>query len=345
MFEGQCALDERQMANVWSLYKRHPIVGICTTAIKQAVLAHGMQGAECIPADVRISLEIIASDAISWLICIGLVPIVVKRDKSGGVPRIHVPDRDSLQLYVHVDELGRKSFTAEFKHASFRAAAPTQVLVWSKSEHVPDADGSLTTPITRLESSERFSRFLTHRVMVAETLRSNPYHVSQSKPKQNNDTDGVMCFPEADEIIQEAEGARRDQLEANDVQQYLTHTDRWGDLAFGNDTGTSDMLKHACRPKEYYLSAEREMTKPQAVASAVHELQEVKRAADERIYQIFGVPMAMFCASQHANTGLGAMQQHTYNATINKYKTCIEALVNDLKDILVAEKVFNTSLS
>ena len=37
--------------------------------------------------------------------------------------------------------------------------------------------------------------------MVAESLKSNPYHVTQARPKQNTDTDGVM-WNVSDDVVQ-----------------------------------------------------------------------------------------------------------------------------------------------
>ena len=46
MFRREHATNEEQMQNVWALYKRHPVVGICTRTIEGAVFGNGFTGLE-----------------------------------------------------------------------------------------------------------------------------------------------------------------------------------------------------------------------------------------------------------------------------------------------------------
>jgi hypothetical protein len=200
----------------------------------------------------------------------------------------------------------------------------SKILIWSKCPNVPEADGTLTTSITRLESGERFSKFLHQKVMVAESLKSNPYHVTQARVNQSTDTDGVM-WNVGDDVVEAAAIARTQTVESVQLHQYKTHTDNWGDMNVGTDKEVDSFLNEDCRPREYYLSAEREMSRPQPVTSAVAELAHFSRASDERVYNIFGIPMAMFTQNSSGNnTNVNHMQEYTFNATIHQHKKCVE---------------------
>lgn len=340
MFRREHAINEEQMQNVWALYKQHPVVGICTRTIKGAVFGNGLKGLENYKPNLHRQLQNLANDALSWMFCIGLIPIVLSRDEISGEVSVHVPDHSSISMQVCTDALGKKSFTAAFKHESISVMRQmggdtnARILVWSKCPNVPDSHGMLTTAITRLESSQRFSKFLHQRVMVAETLLSNPYHVTQAKAKANNDTDGVM-WNVGDDVVQAAEQARIDTIENTQFHQYTSHTDKWGEVITGNDDETDALLQTGCRPREYYISAERELIRPQPATSAVTELHQISRAADESIYNIFGVPMSMFAMGSKA-TGATSNHLHEYlfNSTIMMYKNCIETLVNDIAALM-----------
>ena len=165
---------------------------------------------------------------------------------------------------------------------------------------------------------------------MAESLKSNPYHVTQARVNQNTDTDGVM-WNVGDDVVQAAEIARTDTVESVQLHQYKTHTDNWGDMQVGTDQEVDKFLNEGCRPREYYLSAEREMSRPQPVSSAVSELSQVARASDERVCNMFGIPMAMFTQNSAGNnTGVNHMQEYVFNATVHQHKKCIEDLINDV---------------
>ena len=334
MYKRTNQIDVNQSRNVWMLYKKHPIVGICTRAIQNAIFSDEISGLENYKQELRPALRSVAHGATAWIFCIGLVPIVLNRSGKGGEVTVHIPDRDSVAITVTVDGLGKKSFAATFNRDAqlFDTATSdtSKVLIWSKCPNVPESDGTLTTAITRLESGERFSKFLHQKVMVAESLKSNPYHVTQARVKPNTDTDGVM-WNVGDDVVREAEVARLDTMESTQLHQYATHTDNWGDMNVGPDQEVDKVLIEGCKPREYYLSAEREMARPQPVASAVAELSHVSRASDERVYNIFGIPMAMFTQNSAGNnTGVNHLQEYVFNATVQQHKKCIEDLINDV---------------
>ena len=338
MYARTHAINNEQMENVWSLYKKHPIVGICTRAIKGAILGERITGLEKYKTDLHLPLYALATDAMAWIFCIGLVPVVLNRGGAGGGLSVHVPDAKSINIHVNTDALGKKTFTASFKHDNVLfggiGGSKTKILVWSKCPDVPDSDGMLTTAITRLESSQRFSKFLHERVMVAEMLKSNPYHVTQAKATQNNDTDGVM-WNVGDDVVEAAERSRMDGIESTQRHQYTTHTDNWGEMVTGTDGEMSKLLQDGCRPREYYLSAEREMVRPQPVISAVSELRDVARAADERVYNIFGVPMSMFTnATSTISGGANHLHEYIFNSTVLSHKNCVENLLNDVANLM-----------
>ena len=149
MFTHVKQLDANQSNNVWTLYKKHPIVGICIRAIENAIFSEEIIGLEHYKQELRPALRAVARDATSWIFCIGLVPIVLNRRGEDGEVSVHIPDRDSVSIIVSVDSLGKKSFAATFKSDAqlFNTTngANSKVLIWSKCPNVPEADGTLTT--------------------------------------------------------------------------------------------------------------------------------------------------------------------------------------------------------
>ena len=73
MFRREHAINEEQMHNVWALYKQHPVVGICARTIEGAVFGSGFTGLENYKNNLHQQLKKLATDAMPWMFCIGLV--------------------------------------------------------------------------------------------------------------------------------------------------------------------------------------------------------------------------------------------------------------------------------
>lgn len=336
-------VNVEQQRNVWQLFRTHATVGTCVQAVRNIIFGAGIviepttssKGQRSHAADHQSEyyqqcIHKVANRALEWIICVGVVPVTFRKDPqydNGLIPVVPVPE--SLKLFVRTSPQGDLQYEAQYQRSVSiltRAAesAPTpRVICWSKGEYTPTASGRLITPITHLENTERFVNFLRHQVMVAEGLRANPYHVTQARAKVNNDTDGVT-WSAPDRIAQVAEQSRLVGVESNQRRQYMAHKENWG----GADLERGDQLEVDCEPREYFLAAERELTRPTPVSSAVSELAVLLRQSEEKVMQMFGIPIGMF-SNSGTSVQANYMQEYALNANMRRIKNQLQLFLND----------------
>jgi hypothetical protein len=331
------ALDKNQYTNIWQIYRTHATVGCCVQTIRQCVFGGGLS---IDGADRRVieHFERLARSALDWILCIGLVPIVLRRDDVTGRMLPWVPQPETVDLFVSVDEFGQRSFQAKLKNdncvmtAMHTAATPdarkTNVLVWAGCDFLPTVTGKIVTPITHLEATERFLHVLRGNALVASVLQSNPPLVSKSIDTKNSDTDGVM-WNVADADVQEADYQKLKMTAESTRQEYELQQDNWGHGG-GIPTTTAEMsdFSKRCRPHEYFLSAHRDLVRPQEPV-VPPDLYEMTRLCDEKIYQIFGVPGSMFSNSNSKVQG-HYMQVFSLNGNMKLAKKQVERFLQEV---------------
>ena len=291
-------VDGVQQTNVWRLFRQHPTVGTCVQAMRNAIFGGGVNVESGLiggldgnkskrnrtqPIIDERRIRLLADRALEWLVCIGIIPVTYEmqnKEQGGGlVPVVPIPE--ALKLYVRVTPSGALEYEARFQRSisvlsglggngAVNSDAP-KVLVWSQGEYTPTSTGRLVTPITHLEQSERFVNFLKRKVMIAEEIRCNPYVTSQTRAKTNNDQD-LVTFNVPDEVAERAEVARLRTLEGVQHQQRIMHEDHWANGGVPVNSTEEDVLQEESRPREYFVSAEREVARNLPPSSAVSEL-------------------------------------------------------------------------
>lgn len=163
----------------------------------------------------------IANRALDWIFCTGIVPVP-----------------ESLKLFVRTTPGGNLEYEGQYQRSVSILASVS--------------GGSL-------EESEKFVNYIKHRVRVAETLRSNPFHVTQTKAKVNSDQDGIL-WNVPDKVVGQLEGQRLEGMEQTMINQHKIHCEHWGNPMSNPDIEKA--LQADCKPREYFLTAERDMARP-----------------------------------------------------------------------------------
>ena len=337
-------VDAIQQRNVWELVRTHPTVSVCLKTLEHLVIGSGVAVAETLP-DKAVTktfclneINLIAIKALRWLTVIGVVPMMFKKQEDN---KLGLLSEQETSLFVRMDAWGKIEYLGQFQRSvsiigmNHDAKAP-KVVVWGKGGYGPNAAGQLVTPITHLESTEVFVKHLRLRVMIAEVLRSNPFCYTQSRHKVNTDTEGVM-WNVTDEVVQKAEERRMDGLENAQMRHSCKHTamirETWGSGLTDLGSGIEAAIEEGCTPREHFLAAERELSRPVPVTSAVQELIQHTRQADEKIFQLFGIPMEMFSqAGSELKTNY--MQEHALNANLASVKLTVQNFLNDALRLL-----------
>jgi hypothetical protein len=340
-------LNSNQYTNVWNLYRTHPTVGCCIQTIRQCVFGGGLtiNGAHKQLID---HFNRIGRSALDWILCIGLVPVILKRNDAGQMLP-WLPEPETVDLFVNIDSSGQRSFSASLKGingsmnggingrniclepctAFNRGSQHVQnCMVWSGCDFLPTVKGELITPITHLEVTERFLHILRQNALVASVLQSNPPLVTKSVTKQNGDNDGVMWNVD-DATVQEADYQKLKMTAENTRAEFNLHKDNWG-------TGGGIPTKHEefynfserCKPHEYFLSAERDLVQPQQ-PTVPSNLVEMTRMCDEKICQIFGVPAGMF-GNHDAKVQSHYMQVFSLNGNMKLAKKQVESFLQEI---------------
>ena len=261
-------LDTKQCQNVWQLYRTHPTVGCCAQVYRNSLLGEGIvinankdklglldEGSKKVR---ELRYEHVANSALDWLMCVGLVPLVLQWEPH--IKRLLpvIPQPEAVKLFVRLDSHGDRHYEGVLERgnailSSVVTGATTEeqqnmgVRVWAGGEYLPTSRGALVTPITKLEHSERFLSVLKENMLVACHRMSNPVIVTQPRAKRNTDQDGVMWNVD-DRTAQDAEFSRLERVANQDNQEANLRKDRWGDTGLPSTQNDIDAFDNRCKP-------------------------------------------------------------------------------------------------
>ena len=284
----------------------------------------------------RHHFEKIAHIALDWILCVGVVPVALVHSTTTNQSLPVVPQTEAVRLYVNMDDYGRLSYSGEFValrsmfavHPNYQRPA---VMVWSGGSYLPTSLGRLLTPITHLESSERFMSIVRENALIASTLQCNPLMVSKSVVTKNSDQDGVMWNVD-DATVQEAEYQRLRRVANNTRDEFDLHRAKWSDSGVPATTEAMRDFSHRCQPREYFIASDRDIVRPAEPVIPTFFADAV-RQTDEKIFQIFGIPYAMFTnsGSQVSNS---YMQIFALNASLKRVKNELERFLQEVHKLV-----------
>lgn len=348
-------LNATQMNNVWDLYRTHPTVGCCAQVYRNSLLGEGVRihakTDRIGPLDEgsnkvrQLRYEHVANVAMDWLICVGVVPLVLQYDHHIGRLLPIVPQPEAVKLFVRLDangdrhyegllERGNSILSSVVTGALPETEARTIVRVWAGGDHLPTSKGHLITPITKLETNERFVSMIRENVLIAVHRMANPPLVTQPRAKRNADQDGVMWNVD-DRTVQDAEFSRLERVANQDEQEANLRQDKWGGVSLPTTRGEMQAFAERIRTHEYYLPSEREYVRTQD-SNYPSQFAEIMRGSEEKILQIFGIPTGMF-----SNTGSHVqsnyMQIFSLNVNIRRMMTQLQKFLQEAW--ILAEKL------
>lgn len=328
-------VNKVHIKRVWNVLDTHSTVGSCVQTLKHAVFAGGVFCGDSASHAVRRHMGDVAHRALEWVICVGVVPVTFKQVDGLCLPVI--PTWSSLELFSLVDESGILEHHARFQRGvgalSMFMANSTEttekVLLWNKTDYPPDAHGNLRTPMIRVTQSERFLQFMRQRAMVAEQLRTNPLIVSQSRSVKNGDTEGVT-WNVADDVVVAAEEARLKTVEEIQHRHKAMHQSNSGIAEIYDEASEEALFVKGCEPVEYFVAAERDVSRTTQVMSPLSELRHLMALANTEIHKTLGIPEGMFNGSGASLTTSGNnLQAFAFNAHIMTLKQTIEHFLSD----------------
>lgn len=335
---GLKQIDAVQLANAWVAARTHPVIATCVKITHNLAMGCGVTasggGLGCGTSNSELCA--LAYSALQWLLTAGVVPITFQR-QAGGKCTMVIPVPEAVTLYVRVTEAGSTEYEGRLVQRIGIVDAPQwsgrgndsqqsgRVFVWAKGNDLPTMRGTLTSPISQLESTERLLNYVTSRVVIAESIRSNPHYVSQSRTKPNNDTDGVM-WNVPDEVVLSAEQLRVSGVEAVQRHQFQAHTAAWA--SGGVTTGGGYDLDEQTLPREHFIAAERELVRQTLPESALSQLHHLVAQSEEHIYRVFGLPVSV--TKGNSNTSRQSeLEQHVLNTNMQTIRSKVQDFLND----------------
>lgn len=235
-------LDQRQCDSAWKFYQTNVTAMNCSRILKNAVLNTGVT--QLSDADdhflVR-HMDTFARNCVDWLMCVGVVPVVVKGFEGGRrLPVVPQPHR--VQLSVRDLPGGDVGYRGVLDASMnlFGLDDTNDILVWGGGDACDCCAPDTTTcrrypprrrraaayPDLRTRGAGRRERATSHRAQdsqgilqfwmkrahVAVQLGTNPVLVTQNRAHVNRDTDGVVWNVDEDTALA-AEQARIDRIE------------------------------------------------------------------------------------------------------------------------------------
>jgi hypothetical protein len=325
-------LNSNQYRNVWDLYRTHPTVGCCVQTIRQCVFGGGLTISGADGATIQ-HFERIGRSALDWILCVGLIPVIMRSNNSGKILPF-LPEPETVNLFVAIDQDGQRKYTATVKCTNGNArffkehTTQSQCMVWSGCDFLPTTKGDIITPITHLEATERFLNVMRSNALVASVPQSNPPLVTKSANAKNNDNDGVMWNVD-DATVQEADYQKLKISAANTRAEYKLHQESWG-TGGGMPTNNTEFenFENRCKTHEYFLSADRDLVRPQEPVVPPN-LAEMTRMCDDKICQIFGVPSGMF-NNNDSKVQSHYMQVFSLNGNMKLAKKQVERFLQEI---------------
>lgn len=331
-------VDIDQQRNAWEASRRHPLISSCIHTTYNLSMGCGIidnqTSSDTMRAHQLSDIKALAASALNWLMTIGVVPLTIEK-QSGKPAKIIIPVPESISLFVRTTEFGAveyhatpKSCAALLGLANYAHHSAPSVIVWAKGTTPPTSTGKLITPVARLEANGRLVSYLTSRIIVAESIKSNPFHVSQTQKKTNNDTDGVM-WNVPDEVTAAAEQQRIAGVENTQRKQYHAHSENWAAGGMPSASIELNRLEAESQPREYFLSAERDLVRQVTAESPIAYLAALQQYNDEAIYNVFSIPRFIRTGEGTATSKQNETAQHMLNTHMQGIRTQLEDFLND----------------
>ena len=318
-------LNSTQYKNVWSMFRTHPTVAACVKILRSTMLSMGVSFDAEMPDRISQHYETVAHQAFDWLLTVGLVPIMIKRDK---LTRVHVPiipEAEAVSITVETGPMGERVFSGYLLNRNsttlLNEQAAPKLLIWVSPCNAPSVLGNLMTPIVQLEGIERFAQTMRDNELVSSYKRANPTIVSRSVRPRNSDTDGVVWNVDEKTMQDIEEEDLRNEARKQKLA-YDIHREDWGGTGLPDSSNEMQQFAERCEPHEYFLSTDRDLVR-QLESHGTPNFPQLMRQLDERIFQCFGVPYSML---SNAGTQLqsNSMQVYSLNSTIRTLKHQIE---------------------
>jgi hypothetical protein len=323
-------LNVDQYDSVWKFYQTNCVALHCARIVKNSVLAAGVQSLHHTSSDSQLyvfrHLETFARSSFDWLTCIGIIPVTIRYHSCISQFLPEVPVYSAVSIHTSTSKLGQTMFTATLSkgYDLMGGRNDDTVHVWSGSDNIPTSTGQVVTPLSALEGSQRLVQFWIQRTKVAFKLLSNPFMVTQSRPSNNSDVDGVVWNTDEATAVA-AETARVSRLEEIADHQRTVRASAQPD--WGECNNDDPDLEQECRPREYYLPEDRDSVQP-PVPHVPADLLSIMRYADERTYAAFGVPPSMFTTSGQTVSNRSEVVG-IFRGQVRRMRRLIESCMND----------------
>jgi hypothetical protein len=131
--QGLTPVNHTQVTEVWNIYRTNPTVKACTDLLKRAMLVGGMHFPKSQDGEYDTYMAL-ASSAMDWLLCVGVIPVTSKQHKVTGKWIPVCPDVSAVRLMVQVNEVGECEYSATFRNqGALNGHMAAELWVWAQA--------------------------------------------------------------------------------------------------------------------------------------------------------------------------------------------------------------------
>lgn len=320
-------VNPAQIAAVWNIYNTNSTVKACTSLLKNALLAGGLNFPSAQGAELDVYTQL-ASNVVDWILCVGIVPVTAEQDSCTGIWVPVIPEPSAVTLYVQLSELGQCMYSASFKHRGMIGAQNNpKIWVWSNTNNRPTSEGNLTTNISSLLDKWELEKFLTNKAMVAEDILSNPPLISEDRPKKVEDI-GNNPLNVSYQAVEDSEIARIQCIENIQQAQHTMHSHNWSG---GVPTSATEYIQfhEQCATHHAYPPVQRSVVNGPQPKSCLTNLLRLSEFTVDQIYTLMGViNSSKGHGSDPSKVRAGQVSQESMNRNIKCLTGTVERFLN-----------------
>lgn len=319
-------IDPECIQRVVDIYETHPYIRMTRRVLKQHLFRFGLEVSrgpaggkvpDAVMARVpeRAWLEL-ASRAVDWIICVGVVPVRVVDDPVTGlsIPRVLLHGTTTLHVR-HEDE--QQHFFVKTRSGE----VDPKVVVYDGFGANPTVDGRLTSLMATIVPSIVLSAELHASLRRTEQVRSNPPIVTETVVDRGAQQEGAQYdfYADADTSTINAESCfRTDEVS---MEQLDRRRDMLRDHLLGRETPSERVLENVVP-----LPANQKVSTT-IMPNTRTDFTTIVQGIQNEICSAMGVPRSMLISDQYARTdveGIHSIFENTimaWSKTISNFMT------------------------
>ena len=324
-------INKHALHQAYVLYERSPIVRMCRNALSQSIFqdelifTRGNKAATVTPEMQICTTEYwvpFAERCLDQLMVTGVVVCDVDRHHTEpGVPVVVPPEL--YTLFVCIDGTNK---WFEAVSIAFGTAVRRNLVVLHDFGSDPDVLGNLTSRMSCLYPTQAWIAKLSDLALKAEEGRSIPTLIAQQRPGPRGELEGVHYDAYAASDLVAARAEDRYTRDAEAIEQLKNQREVYMHM---HDSTADEATPKRVLPSVYTLPTDQEQARG-LMPEARSDLVSLKKAAEEEICAVLGVPRNLVMTDMASRVGAADHSRKTFDTTACWWKKQLSRILSQM---------------